>query len=130
VAAIYKLTATAVKKIRAAKRVGKHADGGGLYLQVTEAGGFYWRYKYRLGGKEKLFAIGTLNDFSLAEAREAHAQARKCVLNGDDPVKKRNKVKVKKEASRDATHTFQEILEQVLLFKPRFLRQVHHCRDD
>jgi len=35
---------------------GKHFDGGGLFLHVTERGR-YWRVKYRHAGKEKLLAL-------------------------------------------------------------------------
>ena len=40
-------------KLRTIKELGKHFDGGGLYLEITPAGGRYWRLKYRFGGKEK-----------------------------------------------------------------------------
>ena len=33
-------------------------DQKGLYLEVSRAGGKYWRFKYRFGGKEKRLAIG------------------------------------------------------------------------
>ena len=33
------------------------ADGHGMYLEVTAAGGKYWRMKYRHGGKEKRLKI-------------------------------------------------------------------------
>jgi len=34
------------------------ADGHGMYLEVTAAGGKYWRMKYRHAGKEKRLALG------------------------------------------------------------------------
>ena len=34
------------------------ADGKGMYLELTAAGGKYWRMKYRHGGKEKRLALG------------------------------------------------------------------------
>ena len=37
-------------KLRSLTQPGKHFDGGGLYLEVTPAGGRYWRLKYRIGG--------------------------------------------------------------------------------
>ena len=40
-------------KLRNLATPGKHFDGGGLYLEVTPAGGRYWRLKYRHTGKEK-----------------------------------------------------------------------------
>ena len=51
------------RQIKNAKPTGtgkkaKLFDGGGLYLEVTPAGGKLWRLKYRVGGKEKLLSIG------------------------------------------------------------------------
>ena len=45
-------------KLRNLAEPGKHFDGGGLYLEVTPAGGRYWRLKYRFAGKEKRLAFG------------------------------------------------------------------------
>ena len=36
----------------------KLGDSGGLYLLVKPSGGKYWRFKYRVLGKEKLLTIG------------------------------------------------------------------------
>ena len=60
-----KLTATAVKQAKPKAKSYKLADGGGLYLHVKTAGK-YWRYKYRFAGKEKLLALGTYPEISLA----------------------------------------------------------------
>ena len=48
-------------------------DGGGLYLEVTPAGGKIFRLKYRIDGKEKTFTIGKYPTVSLVEARQAAA---------------------------------------------------------
>ncbi|MGZ8464400.1 MAG: Arm DNA-binding domain-containing protein, partial [Candidatus Binatia bacterium] len=43
-------------KIRSAKpglKAYKLFDSGGLYLEVSTAGGKYWRWKFRFAGKEK-----------------------------------------------------------------------------
>lgn len=45
-------------KLRTLTQPGRYFDGGGLYLEVTAAGGRYWRAKYRAGGKEKRLAFG------------------------------------------------------------------------
>jgi integrase len=109
-----KLTAAhvAAYKRNPKAHAGKHADGGGLYMLVTEEGGLYWRYKYRLGGKEKVFAIGTLDDYTLAEARGEHEKARKLVLAGDDPVEARQQVKVAKEVERAERLTFRQVAQE------------------
>ncbi|WP_049252644.1 tyrosine-type recombinase/integrase, partial [Neisseria elongata] len=66
------------RQIRNAKptEAGKKAklfDGGGLYLEVTPAGGKIFRLKYRIDGKEKTLTIGKYPSVSLSEARQAAA---------------------------------------------------------
>lgn len=57
-----KLTDKACKAFAAQKASRKKlADGGGLYLFITPAGGAVWRIKYRILGKEKTYSIGPTN---------------------------------------------------------------------
>jgi integrase len=109
-----KLTAAHVAAFKKdpAKHAGKHFDGGGLFLLVTAEGGLYWRYKYRLGGVEKKFAIGTIDDYSLAEARIEHEKARKLVLAGDHPVDARKETKAAKEVERAGRTSFREVAKE------------------
>jgi integrase len=99
-----KLSVKEIEAIHKQKKVGKHADGGGLFLHVTEAGGFYWRYKYRLNVngvfKERLFALGTYPEVKLADAREKHLAARKLVDVGIDPVHSKRQLKAERAANR------------------------------
>ena len=69
------------------------ADEKALYLEVTAAGGKYWRWKYRHGGKEKRLALGVYPDVSLAQAREARDDARKLLKDGTDPGQLRREAK-------------------------------------
>ena len=57
----------------------------GLYLEVTPAGGKYWRMKYRFAGKEKRLAIGTYPAISLKAAKDARDAARRLLAQGIDP---------------------------------------------
>lgn len=61
------------------------ADGGGMYLEVSPAGGKYWRLKYRFGGKEKRLALGVYPDVALAAARKKRDEAREKLAAGIDP---------------------------------------------
>ena len=47
------LTDTAIRSAKSKSKPFKLFDSGGLYLQVNPAGGKWWRFKYRVGGKEK-----------------------------------------------------------------------------
>lgn len=88
------LTDAAVRNAKPRDKPYKISDAGGLFLWVQPSGGKWWRYKYRFAGKEKLLALGSYPDVSLANARERHAQARKVLASGNDPGE------VKKEAKR------------------------------
>jgi integrase len=86
-----KLTDT---KVRSLKTLGKHFDGHGLYLEITAAGGRYWRMKYRHGGKEKRLAFGVYPEVTLKDARDKAAAARQTLAGGFDPgaIKKAERV--------------------------------------
>lgn len=82
-------------KLRTLSQPGKHADGLGLYLEITKAGGRYWRMKYRFAGKEKRLAFGVYPEVSLKSAREAAGAARKLLQNTQDPGEARKEQKAK-----------------------------------
>ncbi|MBP7632968.1 integrase arm-type DNA-binding domain-containing protein [Candidatus Ozemobacteraceae bacterium] len=99
--------------IRTAKATDKPIkifDGGGLFLQVTPAGGKWWRLKYRFAGKEKLLSLGTYPDTSLKEARERRDAARKLLDAGIDPGEERKAVK--SSAADRAANSFEAIARE------------------
>lgn len=94
-------------KLRNLAEPGKHFDGGGLYLEVTPAGGRYWRLKYRFAGKEKRLAFGVYPEVSLKVARERRADARAILERGDDPAAAKRDAKA--QAEREAVNTFRSV---------------------
>jgi integrase len=94
-------------KLRHLKLSGKHADGGGLYLHITPAGGRYWRLKYRFGGKEKLLAFGVYPDLGLKEARARRDEAKQQLERGEDPSEVRKAGKVR--TAFEAENTFEAV---------------------
>jgi len=82
----------------------KISDIDGLYLLVTARGGKYFRFKYRIGGKEKLLALGTYPEISLADARQKRDEARRQVAQGIDPGAAR---KAQKQVETQSTETFE-----------------------
>lgn len=75
-------------KIRQAKvddKAIKLVDGNGLHLEVKPNGSKLWRYRYRIAGKENLYAIGEYPAISLQEARKARDDARDLVKQGIHP---------------------------------------------
>lgn len=93
------LTDTSIRAAKPTDKTQRLFDGGGMYLEVSPAGGKWFRFKYRFDGKEKRLSLGTYPDTGLAEAREKRAAARKLLASGVDPSAAR---KAEREASRVA----------------------------
>lgn len=79
------LTDAAIRTAKPSAKPVRIFDGGGLYLEVSPAGGKLWRLKYRFNGKEKRLALGAYPETGLKEARERREDARKLLANGADP---------------------------------------------
>ena len=52
------LTDTAIRNAKPGAKPKKLADGFGMYLEISPAGGRYWRIKFRVAGKEKRLSLG------------------------------------------------------------------------
>ena len=94
-------------KLRTLTETGKHFDGAGLYLELTKAGGRYWRMKYRHEGKENRLSFGVYPAVSLKAARDLAASARKTLQSGDDPSQLRKDAKT--QATHEAVNTFEAV---------------------
>jgi integrase len=74
--------------------VGRHSDGGGLYVQVTQGAvgneARSWLFRYSLAGKSREMGLGPLHTLGLSEARAKARELRKQVLVGEDPIAARN----------------------------------------
>ncbi|MGO4717890.1 tyrosine-type recombinase/integrase [Stenotrophomonas sp. 2MCAF14_2] len=81
-----KINRLTARRVATVTDLGYHADGGGLYLQVTASGAKSWVFRYRFEGKRPEMGLGPLHVIGLAEAREAAAAARKMVQAGQDPL--------------------------------------------
>jgi len=77
-----KLTAATVRSIN---ERGAYADGGGLYLQVSKWGTKSWIYRYQMDGKRTDMGLGSIDDYSLAQARVRARECRKLFLEGICP---------------------------------------------
>jgi len=117
-------------KIRATKpgpKPAKLADGGGLYLEVRPTGAKLWRFRYRIAGKENVFAIGEYPDIGLAEARAEHGKARALVKQGVHPSHNRQAERLSSQVAN--ANTFEAVAREWISKKSPtwtgyYLRQV------
>jgi integrase len=99
--------------INAATRVkspkpGMHADGLGLYLAVSTSGSASWIYRYKLNKHSHDMGLGSLDQLTLAEARELADITRRKVRDGKDPIQERKSAKLADSLNRSKSLTFRE----------------------
>lgn len=80
-----KLNHRAVDNAKPREKEWKLAEGGGLHLLIHPNSGKYWRFKYRLAGKEQELALGVYHEVSLKQARQRHQAVREMLASGIDP---------------------------------------------
>lgn len=113
-----KLTEKTVKAFVAkAERGKKLADGGGLHLFITPAGGATWRVKYRIDGKEKIYSIGPYPLVTIAAARVELAEVKALLLERKDPVTERRVNRATTAANSD--NTFKAVADEWLAMKQK-----------
>ena len=79
------LTDKEIKNAKPGKKRIRLFDERALYLEISPAGGKWWRLKYRFDGKEKRLSLGVYPDVSLKAARDRRDAARKLLSDGIDP---------------------------------------------
>jgi len=103
------LTDLAIRNTRPTDKPIKLTDSHGLYIEIRPNGSKLWRYRYRIDGKENLFALGeypakpipadeseaekstrlNLGTYTLSEARAERIKARILVKQGLHPARER-----------------------------------------
>ena len=77
------------RKVQTITKVGRHADGGGLYLSIAKDGGRKWVFLYRRNGRLREMGLGSARSVPLSVAREKAAAARLQLANKLDPLAQR-----------------------------------------
>lgn len=118
------LTDTAVRNAKPGPKATKLPDAGGLFLLVNPNGAKLWRYRFWLHDKEGLAALGAYPEVTLADARERHAEARKLVANGVNPVHAQQQAKLQatQEQQRSTLGTFGAVCQSWRTLTDKALR--------
>ena len=104
------LTDTAIRNAKPGAKPKKLTDGFGMYLEISPAGGRYWRIKFRVAGKEKRLSLGVYPTVGLKAARSRRDDIRLLLANGDDPSDTRKADKVAR--TRPEASTFEAVARE------------------
>lgn len=118
-----------IRNAKKADKPYKLTDGGGLYVEIRLAGSKLWRYRYKIGGKENLFALGEYAQdipkgeteeqasmrrraglFTLLEARIERERCRRLVKQGIHPARERKLENIRQ--ANEANTTFEAVLRE------------------
>ncbi len=102
------LTAQQVKHAKP----GKHHDGSGLYLVVTDKSK-KWVQRGTVNGKRREWGLGAASDIKLAEVREKSSSYRRMIKDGIDPAEDRKREQAEAQAQEQA----QSLLNDMPTFK-------------
>lgn len=119
------ITDTKIRNTRPGKKPIKLRAGNGLILEVRPNGAKLWRYRYRIAGKENMFALGNYCQapagesdidasirrasglFTLAEARQERDRCRGLVKQGIHPAHSRQALRSARVAEN--ANTFESV---------------------
>src|SRR3984893_18620136 len=103
--AIHRLSAVKVANL---KQRGMYADGGGLYLQVSENGSQSWIFRFKQNGRSRDMGLGSLTAVSPATAREIAADCRRKRSAGLDPIENRKVERLEAQLAAARSMTFDQ----------------------
>ena len=101
-----------LRQLKPADRPYRKSDGGGLFVEVRPNGSKLWRMAYRFEGAQKLMALGSYPETTLARAREKRADAKALLQDGIDPMAKAKAEKAEQAALNE--HTFSNIAAELI----------------
>ena len=104
------LTDAKIRNTKPAEKPIRLSDGGWLYLEIRPSGAKLWRFRYRIAGKENIYAIGEYPHLGLADARSAREEARELVKQGIHPAHHRKAQDL--ITVRDNANTFEAVARE------------------
>ena len=106
------LTDLKIRSLKPEDKPRRYTDGGNLFVEVRPSGSKLWRYAYKFDGKQKLMALGSYPEVSLAKARQKRTEARALLIDGIDPMQQAKVDKLEQKALTE--HTFSALASELL----------------
>jgi len=117
------LTEAAIRAAKPRQKAYKLRDGKGLHILIDPRGGRYWRFRYRVGGVEKMLSLGVYPAVGLKLARDRRDDARRVVAAKADPSAKRQ------EENATRANTFAAVADEFMELKRKTLSKSTWQRD-
>lgn len=115
------------RQVQTLKAPGLYADGLGLYLQIAASGSKSWIYRYQINGRRRDMGLGSLDVYSLTDARAKGAVARRLVADGVDPIDHRAAQLATAAASAAKVVTFKQAAEAYIDAKRSGWKNAKHA---
>jgi integrase len=113
-------------RVQRLKRAGLHADGGSLYLRITDGGTKNWVFRYVTNGRMHDHGLGALHTVSLPRARELARQCRELRQEGVDPITHRRASLAARRASDAKAMTFRQCADAYITSHEAGWRNAQH----
>lgn len=107
-----KIDRLSARKVATLQAPGRHADGGGLYLSISNDGQTTrrrWVFLYRWNGKLTEMGLGSATAVGLAQARQQAVRWRAALADGVSPLDARNAERIERSNGK----TFLEIATEL-----------------
>ena len=106
---------------------GRYGDGNGLYLQISNVHTKSWVLRYQLAGRSREMGLGSLTDVSLQQAREKSREARRKLIDGEDPIDARKEKKEELRAALAKRVLFEDAAEKYIAMHKTGWRNEKHA---
>jgi integrase len=120
-----RLTALRVQRER---RPGKHPDGNGLFLYISNTGSRSWVLRYMLHRRRHDLGLGSVVDVSLADARRKAREARSLKADGIDPLATKHASRAAARAAEAKAVTFAECADAYIGARRAGWRNTQHAK--
>ena len=104
------LTDIAIRNAKPAEKPLRLYDRDGLYLEISPAGGKWWRLKYHFAGKEKRISLGVHPEVDLKKARQRTLEARQLIAERVDPSE--HKKAAQRAAKQQDAYRFEAVARE------------------
>jgi integrase len=109
-------------QVTKSKDPGMYGDGGGLYLQIARGGSKSWIFRYRFKGHTskagkplaREMGLGSVDTFTLAEARERARLQRQLLADGIDPIEARKRQEMSAALAKAQEVAFQDCAKEYI----------------